>query len=473
MTIKELEQELGLDRANIRFYEKEGLIHPARLANGYRDYSSADLEELRRIRLLRRLGVSIEEIRALQAGTQELNAILAERENLLREEAVQVQRAVEVCHQMADTKVVYRELDAAPWLDALEQSGQQTELADRLPSARRHPFRRFAARWIDLLIYQIPVLLVFAVGLRLSNEVIGLIKTPLAILLMLFVEPYLLSRFGTTPGKKLCGLILRTAEGELPCYTAAFQRTLSLAALGMGFGLPIFSTLTTFYWLYYLRRESMYAHRAEVPYEPTFYWDDSAQYTVDRRDGQDILCGIALVACYILSFAIAAQSMIPSHNGRLTEAEYQENYAQIERRLYSEMPTPPNTYVLTIGDVLEVTEVVETDAEGFVERVVITRAGEDVRYYKADPREELLALYAFAIAGEHRLGLGYLLDQAAWKQASELILHEGTVTVGDYTIRAERSDAGFVGSDDLGIFFTQDEGGAPLRFVYEITYTPA
>ena len=34
MTIKELEQEIGMDRANIRFYEKEGLIHPVRRKNG-------------------------------------------------------------------------------------------------------------------------------------------------------------------------------------------------------------------------------------------------------------------------------------------------------------------------------------------------------------------------------------------------------------------------------------------------------
>ena len=39
MTIHELETRIGLPRASIRFYEKEGLIAPKRLANGYRDYS--------------------------------------------------------------------------------------------------------------------------------------------------------------------------------------------------------------------------------------------------------------------------------------------------------------------------------------------------------------------------------------------------------------------------------------------------
>ena len=36
MTIKELEARSGMTRANIRFYEQEGLLTPQRLDNGYR-----------------------------------------------------------------------------------------------------------------------------------------------------------------------------------------------------------------------------------------------------------------------------------------------------------------------------------------------------------------------------------------------------------------------------------------------------
>ena len=39
MTIKEAEEQTGLSRSNIRFYEKEGLVKPRRNAgNSYRDY---------------------------------------------------------------------------------------------------------------------------------------------------------------------------------------------------------------------------------------------------------------------------------------------------------------------------------------------------------------------------------------------------------------------------------------------------
>lgn len=70
MNIKEVETHSGMTRANIRYYEQEGLLCPARQENGYRDYSQEDLDTLARIRLLRRLGVPLESIRALQRGDE-------------------------------------------------------------------------------------------------------------------------------------------------------------------------------------------------------------------------------------------------------------------------------------------------------------------------------------------------------------------------------------------------------------------
>ena len=42
MDIRTLEMKTGLARANIRFYEKEGLIAPKRKENGYRDYAESE-----------------------------------------------------------------------------------------------------------------------------------------------------------------------------------------------------------------------------------------------------------------------------------------------------------------------------------------------------------------------------------------------------------------------------------------------
>ena len=79
MTSKEMEARSGVPRANIRYYEAEGLLHPARAKNGYREYSEADLAVLEKIKLLRRLGVSVEELRALGSGGETLTAVLDRR----------------------------------------------------------------------------------------------------------------------------------------------------------------------------------------------------------------------------------------------------------------------------------------------------------------------------------------------------------------------------------------------------------
>lgn len=46
MLIKEIENLSGMERANIRFYEREGFITPKRLDNGYRDYSEDELPQV-------------------------------------------------------------------------------------------------------------------------------------------------------------------------------------------------------------------------------------------------------------------------------------------------------------------------------------------------------------------------------------------------------------------------------------------
>ena len=68
--INEVEALVGISKRNIRFYEKEGLLTPGRNSdNGYREYSGEDVDTLKRVKLLRKLDVPLEEIRRLQRGS--------------------------------------------------------------------------------------------------------------------------------------------------------------------------------------------------------------------------------------------------------------------------------------------------------------------------------------------------------------------------------------------------------------------
>ena len=102
MKINEVEQLVGVTKRNIRFYEKEGLLSPGRTDNGYRDYGEADVEALRKIKLLRKLDVPLEEIRRMQQGTLTLT-------DGVRRHIIQLERAQDnlatmrsLCQELAE-----------------------------------------------------------------------------------------------------------------------------------------------------------------------------------------------------------------------------------------------------------------------------------------------------------------------------------------------------------------------------------
>ena len=72
MRIQQACHVCGLTRKAILYYERQGLVRPALLDNGYRDFSPDDVEQLRQIALLRSLGLSLEQIRMALEGPEGL-----------------------------------------------------------------------------------------------------------------------------------------------------------------------------------------------------------------------------------------------------------------------------------------------------------------------------------------------------------------------------------------------------------------
>lgn len=100
MQIRDIEVKTGLDRATIRFYEKEGLIRPQRKENGYRVYSEEDRGTLMKVKLLRQLGLSLERIKELQTGREDLQAVLEERIREMNARIEALNRERSVCQEM-------------------------------------------------------------------------------------------------------------------------------------------------------------------------------------------------------------------------------------------------------------------------------------------------------------------------------------------------------------------------------------
>ena len=127
MKINEVEALSGIPKKNIRFYEEQGLLCPRRNPeNGYRDYGDEDVELLRRIRLLRKLDVPIDEIRLMFSGSHTLGDGMRRHLICLERQQRNLQQSMELCQELSRQDIPVSELDCQALLErmeALEHSG--------------------------------------------------------------------------------------------------------------------------------------------------------------------------------------------------------------------------------------------------------------------------------------------------------------------------------------------------------------
>lgn len=232
MNIKQVEQHTGMTRANIRYYEAEGLICPQRRENGYREYSQEDVSTLLKIRLLRSLDISLEEIRRLQAGETSLQETARTQIAVLSEKRDTLARTLTAVQLLAQRGDSFENLDVPFFLGRLE-NGADALKKDTIPRLCM-PWRRYFARMVDLELYALMVGFLIR-DFLLRDVLLGL----LSFSVMLLTEPLLLYLFGTTPGKAIFGIqVTDTEEGRLP-YARGLERTWMVLLEGMALNIPL------------------------------------------------------------------------------------------------------------------------------------------------------------------------------------------------------------------------------------------
>ena len=315
MNIKEIEQRSGLTRANIRYYEQEGLLAPARQENKYRDYSEEDLETLLRIALLRSLGFSLDEIRKLQSGEADLAAAMRERSAALESEGQQLLAARNVCDAISRDVASYSTLQPEGYLKSLTPD----KAAGARDIAEPHPWRRFFARALDLTFVGVLVSFVQLVLLHRNLANISGWENILCDLigwgLLVLLEPLLLSHFGTTAGKWCMGITVTQPDGRRLSYSEALSRTALVWVYGAGLGLPIVELVCNY--LSYRR----YTRGEDLA------WEGGSIERFDERGlGKMTLLYAAGTALGLaLTLAMGLSAALPPNRGDLTVAGFAEN----------------------------------------------------------------------------------------------------------------------------------------------------
>lgn len=121
MKIKQVEELVGITSKNIRFYEEQGLLQPRRTENGYRDYRQEDVEQLKRVKLFRKLGVPVEQIGKLFQGRISVNDCLENQEAALKREQDNIEKLCVLTHEMLAGSLSIEKLDSDYWLDEVEK----------------------------------------------------------------------------------------------------------------------------------------------------------------------------------------------------------------------------------------------------------------------------------------------------------------------------------------------------------------
>lgn len=338
MNIREIEEQLGIPRASVRYYEKEGLLHPRRGSNNYRDYSEEDAAALRKIKLLRQLDMPIETIRAVQAGELPLTGAVERQAALLENESARLDSARAVCRAMAADRVTYAALEPARYegLSLPGQSSPPPEEPRRPPveGARwaYDPWQRYWARTFDLSLAGAAAWAVMTLGFRVSvlgtpRWILQALSIVLVWAVLLVAEPLLLCTWGTTPGKWLLGLDLRSKQGKKLTFRQGLRRTWGVLFTGYGLEIPLFSL----YCLYRGYKEC----REDRPM--SYDWEaENLYYSKVPQWGLRAAASVALALLLLpVRMECSVQALRPPNRGEITAAEFAENVNDVSRMLDS------------------------------------------------------------------------------------------------------------------------------------------
>ncbi|MDI9460766.1 MAG: RDD family protein [Saccharofermentanales bacterium] len=220
--------------------------------------------------------------------------------------------------ELAETSSARKQLPSGKELTWLQRLIFGNTVWQRTESPVPYPGRRFVARLLDWSIYYVIwnyLILILLRGKIMRGLLLMYLDTMGVMAIMLIAEPLLLSLVGTTPGKAVMGLVLRTDEGEKLSLKDSWRRTFQVFADGMGFNVLIFNLLN----LSWARRNCA-AGKALL-------WEQKHSYKIKSTKAWRGLavCLLALVVLFLGLPTIYQAAQYPLHRGEITPLQYAEN----------------------------------------------------------------------------------------------------------------------------------------------------
>jgi uncharacterized RDD family membrane protein YckC len=136
-------------------------------------------------------------------------------------------------------------------------------------STEARPWQRWFARIIDLTVAAVvfgAVAEMVAPGSGIFDS--NVVSTLVVLAAWMIAEPFVISTFGTTPGKALLNIRLRQADGRMLTFEQAFLRSVRVWLFGMAAGVPLINLI------------AMASAHGRLRREGTTSWDEAGSLTV-------------------------------------------------------------------------------------------------------------------------------------------------------------------------------------------------
>ena len=156
------------------------------------------------------------------------------------------------------------------------------------------PWVRYWARIVDLQLFGLFLGLVAGVVYPPALRVNEMLLVIVNLFVYVFVEPIMLTSWGTTPGKALLRVRVRKSTGDKPTYGEALARSFSVWLRGFGLGIPLVSLITL-----------ITAHQ-KLTRNGITTWDKDGGFTVSHRTigAPRVISVIVLLVAFLFLLAL-------------------------------------------------------------------------------------------------------------------------------------------------------------------------
>lgn len=108
MRTKDITEALGITRDRIKYYKKEGVFVPENpVVKGKTDFTKLDFENLKRLVILTKTGLSCADIRKVQVGAKTLREVISDRQAAIRVEMERMKGSLELSEKLFDSAIEY------------------------------------------------------------------------------------------------------------------------------------------------------------------------------------------------------------------------------------------------------------------------------------------------------------------------------------------------------------------------------